>query len=501
MLNNKTLFYSLLILILYSAGYYFFGERIQVENGFGWDGTTYAAYAQNFWHELQYTHDLYHINRTLPSFVIYYALSILHLNAQSPVIIVKAFSILNSILFIASGYLWFKIAQFKKFNFSIYTIGFISLFINYLFLKHNYYDPVLTDTAAVFLGMLSLYCYVHKKYFFLALSIIPAYFTWPISIALICPLLFFTEPVDNTPTIHQSERLFNLGLMFIFMYVCIKLTYRMGNTQIVGNSIDISYHLLPYSILIASLFIYWVLLNSRICATLNQLFKMNYKTALYFLFSFSICLTLYKWLETQIIHFASVKIYFTLFDLFTISVLGAIARPGLFIIAHLAFWGPIVILIAFLLKEILQESLHESYGMMLFIVATAFLALNSQTRQLDFNFSFVVYVICLAMRKIPITKTALFYYLATALVVSKVYYYINQTPLVGDILKFPFQRFTMNSGTYMGWRGYIINTGLLIISAIMVYWGFFAKSKSIEDYESLSMQKRLIKTLNPSNQS
>ncbi len=73
--------------------------------------------------------------------------------------------ILNSISFIGAGYLWFKIAQFKKFDISIYALGFMSLFINYLFLKHNYYDPVLTDSTAVFLGMLSLYLYVHKKYF------------------------------------------------------------------------------------------------------------------------------------------------------------------------------------------------------------------------------------------------------------------------------------------------------------------------------------------------
>ncbi len=190
----------------------------------------------------------------------------------------------------------------------------------------------------------------------------------------------------------------------------------MGNTQIVGNSIDISYPLLPYSIMIASFFIYYVLLNSRLFVTVMQVLKINYKTALYFLFSFAICLTIYQWLESQIINFASVKMYFTVFDLFTISVLGAIARPGLFIVAHLAFWGPALILIAFLLKNILHESLKESYGLMLFIVATAFLALNSQTRQLDFNFPFVVYLLCLAMRKIPVNKIALFYFLATRVI-------------------------------------------------------------------------------------
>ncbi len=487
MLNNKVLFYSLLILILYSVGYYFFGERIQVENGFGWDGTTYAAYAQNFWHELQYTQDLYHINRTLPSFVIYYALNFFHLNAQSPRVIVNAFTILNSFCFIGAGYLWFKIAQFKKFDISVYAIGFMSLFINYLYLKHNYYDPVLTDSTAVFLGMLSLSLYVRKQYFLLALSMIPAYFTWPISIVLLCPLLLFTEPLEISSEINRTERYSNIFLMIIFIYICIKLTYKMGNAQIVGNSIDISYPLLPYSILIASLFIYWVLLNSRVLVTFKQILKINYKTAIYFLFAFSICTTLYQWLESQIINFASVKMYFTIFDLFTISVLGAIARPGLFIVAHLAFWGPALVLIALLLKNILKESLHESYGMMLFVVATAFLALNSQTRQLDFNFPFMVYLLCLTLRKIPISKTALFYYFSTGLVVSKVYYYINQTPLVGDILKFPYQRFMMNSGTYMCWRGYIINSGLLIIATIMVYLGFFNKAKIAKKVDSIEV--------------
>ncbi len=67
----------------------------------------------------------------------------------------------------------------------------------FLFLKHNLYDAVLTDTAAIFLGMLSLYFFAQKKYILLATTIIPAYFTWPISLLLIVPLLLFTKPAFN----------------------------------------------------------------------------------------------------------------------------------------------------------------------------------------------------------------------------------------------------------------------------------------------------------------
>src|ERR1700692_3443195 len=116
MLNKKILNFSILLLSIYSIGYYFIGERIPIYNGFGWDGTIYAAYAQNFWAVLRHTNDIYHINRILPSFIIYCFLKLSHLNTKSPTIIVDSFILFNSLLFILTAYFWFKICDYKKFT-------------------------------------------------------------------------------------------------------------------------------------------------------------------------------------------------------------------------------------------------------------------------------------------------------------------------------------------------------------------------------------------------
>ena len=480
MLNLKILNFSILFLLLYSIGYYFLGERIPIYNGFGWDGTIYAAYAQNFWSLLRHTHDIYHINRILPSFIIYCFLKLFHLNAQSARIIVDSFIVFNSVLFILTGYLWFKICNYKKFSATTYWLGFISLFINYLYLKHNFYDSVLTDTAAIFLGMLTLYFYVQKKYLLLTLSLIPAFFTWPISSFLLTPLLLFTQSITIDTPISRKEQIGSLLFSALFIGICIYLTYILGNTKIVANSINIDYHLLPLSIFIAAFFIYQVVLRSRLMISLHYLLRINILNLLYLALASIICLIIYTWLKHHLPDYANDKSVFTIWDLLSVCVLGAIAKPGLFFISHLAFLGPVVVLIMFNLKEIMKASLQEGFGLMFFMLITAALALNSQTRQLDFNYPFIVYILCLVMNNKTVTTRSLQLYFVAALIISKVYYLINVQPLTGSILTFPFQRFMMNSGTYMNWGGYFVNVGLFFLAIIFVYYAFLSGVTQIE---------------------
>lgn len=471
MIHNKTLYFSILFLTLYSVGYYFFGERIPLAHGFGWDGIIYAAYVQNFWSFISHTHDIYHVNRILPSFVIYLSLKLLHLNLNSPTVIVSSFIIFNSLLFIFTSFLWFKICQFKQFNPLTYWLGYISLFVNFMYLKHNFYDPVLTDTAALFLGMVSLYFYVQKKYFLLVLTVMPSFFSWPISIILLAPLLLYTNPVKITHAVNHTEQRWCFILSLLFITACVYLTYIIGSNRIICNGITICYPLLPFSILIAAMFIYMILLNSRLIGTLNYLYQLNYRNMLYLTVCCIICAIIYRWLLHHVPNYASLHSVFTIKDLFTISILGAIARPGLFFISHFAFWGPVVLLIIMNLKSIVQKSIEESYGLTLFILVTAFLALNSQTRQLAFNYPFIVYLLCSVLNNTKLTRQSLYYYLIASLIISKFYYVIGLTPDTNPVavLIFPLQRFMMNSGTYMSWLGYFINIGLFIMAIIVVY--------------------------------
>ncbi len=388
---------------------------------------------------------------------------------NSSVIVVNAFIIFNSVLFILTAFLWFNICQVKNFKTTTYWLGFISLFINFLYLKHNFYDPVLTDTAAIFLGMLSLYFYAKENYLLLALSIVPAYFTWPISIILLCPLVLFSQRLNHQSAISYFEYVFSFCVAAMFVSVCIYLTYIIGNERIISNGVKIYYPLLPFSIFIAAYFIYTVLINSRFACAFHTLFKLNYRNSGFLVVSCTITLILYHWLAHHLPNYATAQPLFTVQDLLTVSILGAIAKPGLFFISHFAFWGPVVILIIYYLKQMAQQAGQESIGLMLFMLLTIVLALNSQTRQLDFNFPFVIYLLCCVMNNKMISKQAIGYFFIAGLIGSKVYYYINSTPLTGSILDFPYQRFMMNSGTYMNWGGYFVNIGLFIVALILCY--------------------------------
>ncbi len=106
--------------------------------------------------------------------------------------------------------------------------------------------------------------------------------------------------------------------------------------------------------------------------------------------------------------------------------------------------------------------------MTIFLIITAVLSLNSQSRQIDFNYPFIVYTLCLALNNQTFSKKSVLYYFLIGLIISKVYILINVAPLNGSVLDFPLQRLMMNSGTYMGWIGYFINISLFIYAMILL---------------------------------
>jgi hypothetical protein len=188
-----------------SLGGLLFGEKIEAGQGFGYDGGEYANIAQHFEALIaEKSLDSYRIQRILPSAIVHYTLRSLEIPFTPPAIIM-AFGFLNVAIFTVSSAVWCQIANRMHITAYAKLIGFIGLFVNFAVLKMASYYPVLTDNAALMLGLVALYFYLIGSRIGLYVLMVVGAFTWP-TVAYACvPLALFPYPRSQSSSVLSED--------------------------------------------------------------------------------------------------------------------------------------------------------------------------------------------------------------------------------------------------------------------------------------------------------
>lgn len=500
-LNTRIVFLSLCFLVLYAVVYFIWGEKLSVAGGLGWDGVTYAAYATNFLHEITTTSDVYHVNRILPSFVIYCIAKISGITLASPHAVFVAFYILNNLMFLGAGYLWYKVCRLKEFNTFIYLIGFISLFVNYASLKLSQYAPVFVDPTVLFLGMIVLYLYLKRNYISICFLLFPVFFTWPIAVVLVLPLIIYIFS-DSDILKDSPQRKMNAVLIVVLFvgYVSAVLFVLIKHTHLVSNWVSVIgswnqawwppnsrrffwiYLVVPLSIVITSVYIYFIAFNSMFFRVIKNSYRVYWPhVALYVLFIVA-CAGLFYWLAHLSFNYTG-KTIFSSSEFLALTVLGSIAKPAFNLVMHTTFLGAGAVLCLFYMRSLMTAANEETFGLLVFVIITYFMALNCHSRQLIFNMPFMIYLLCSVLDNLKKFKNKTRFlgaYALAALIGSKLYYFINVAPLQGDILHYPFQRFFMNFGLWTTWSGYLFNLIVMIVMCLFLYMGFYKNNEILD---------------------
>lgn len=502
LLNRRIVQISLVSIVVYALIYFIWGEKLPIAEGLGWDGLTYAAYATNFIQELLKTSDSYHITRIFPSFFIYCVAKILGIKLSTPHTVFVAFYILNNVMFLSAGFLWYKICQLKSFSTTSYLIGFISLFINYSCLKLSQYAPVFVDSWVLFFGMLILYLFLKHKYVLMCMVLFPIYFTWPIAVVLGIPLVIYTF-TDKTILNNLPQDKINAAIAVALFIVCISIlcSILIGQSVLISNWVSVLYSwnqawwapqshrpfliyvVVALSLFIACVYIYYIALYSALFKTLKNSYRINFTNAGLYILLIVLCSGVSFWLMHLSVNYTGKSIFSTS-EFLALTLLGAVVKPGFNFIMHATFLGPWSILLLIYMRSILRVANEERFGLLLFTIITYFMALNCHSRQLTFNVPFMIYLICRVLNNSIMikdkTKFLLCYSLA-AFLGSKIYYLINVAPMQGDILSYPFQRFFMNFGLWTMWRGYFFNLGLTIIMCLILYFGCYKSVLNVKE--------------------
>jgi hypothetical protein len=463
----------------------FFGERVQVGNGFGWDGVNYGAWARHFREEVFVKKvGEYYIQRVLPSAVVHYGLKLFHV-ARTNENIINGFAVYTISLFVLGAWCWCKIAETLKLSLTAKWVGCIGLFFNYISLKFFPYYPVLTDSTAYISGIVMLLCYLRGWHWRLAFVALLGSFAWQTTMYIAAILLVFPRDEANDQPVRPAPR-FAGPLAFLLVAAWAMIVRQMlaippSVKTIMIQPEFVQFHSPTLCISIAVSLAYvafgaFYLLNSN--RWLYSLRSLLTRRRLVTLLIVLLGVLAVRFVQGRLAAPARIRGLFTGFDggSFAASlgfiVYTSLVRPGVFVVANIAQYGPFFILLLLYWKRTCRL-LHENGIAMPLVASVALLiSLNSQSRFWINIFPMMVPFVVKALDDRPWRFREVALLAGSSFLLSKAWYTINTGPFRGQLLEFPDQGFFMAHGPWISTAMYALQGGIFLVVAVALYFVF-----------------------------
>ena len=491
---KNTNFLMTLVMLLIGLANIIWAEKLQINQGFGWDGVGYAAWAKDFYQTviINKVPD-YYVKRILPSALVHYGRrlatapffsgakrhAILNENRN----IVLSFDLYNLLLLLVAVSTWGLIANELKIHSRGKWFGFCFLFLSYAILKNNFYHSVLTDTSAFTLGILMFYFFLTNKPVGLWTTIFLGGLTWP-SMPYMGALLFVfpyqkelaREAPSRVSSLHRSWPLLLTCMtcgfaLILFAYLKLNLAQKVAEVSRMCR-VDVPLFYLSVAAVIAYLFIGLkpAVADARLSSPRHILGAIRWSRVGIVVLTFGFLHFLYRHLRSG----ADLG-WGSPWGLLEYIFLSALTEPLIFLVAHTLYYGPVVLLLIFFWKPFCQSIQEFGIGLGLFVVLNFLLSIGPQSRyQINAITVFVILLVRLLDRSFLKSQSFTFW-LLLSLLYSKVWYTFNTAPQVDDgtmdiLLHFPLQHYFTNSGPWMSHQMYLIQGSIVLVTAVLLYF-------------------------------
>lgn len=429
----------------------------------GWDGKLYTAIASDFENfATKGTVDRFYYKRTFPSAVVYYGHKVLGIeySIQS---IITGFYFMNLLLIVLGMFLWHKTLDHFNISFWNRLVAFLGVFGGYAIAKHGFYYPVLTDTTALFLSIAMLYAYLKEKYWMVFIASAIGAFTFPTLFLMGTILLVFPKTKMDEAREAQNHIVRKILPWLIPALYGAFITYLWFSNEffVVSNGI-----LTVLAAVANLLFLIWVSQKTNWDSLINVLKNFNKKWVVITI-SFFV-------LTAIIVHFFARSEGFTLYEFVSNMTEHTGFTPFLFGVAHVVYYGPIILLALIFYKGFLKNLDEQPVGILVLITVYLFFAINPSSRQLIGALPFVALVLIQALEKEKLSKKFYWAFIVLTALFSRVWFTINAEEFTGDPSQFPDQRYFMADGLYTTVETYLIQGGVVIIAGILL-WLFSSK--------------------------
>ena len=428
-------------------------ERVKVGDGFGWDGILYGNWARDFYREVFVTKvNTYYIQRVLPSAVVHYSLRFLHI-PRSDAAILTAFGIQACVLLTFMAECWRRIARELGIGTAGKWLGFSALFLNYIALKYVYYCPVSTDIWAYALGMVMLLFYLRGQTVWLVEVTAIGAFCWPLCVPVGAIMLVFPRTLrphavpSSTPRFLQFAAAAALtgGAAAVFL-IALRRPPTIDLVNVQPEFVTPFYPLLYLSIAVSVAYVFFgsvSLFGSGCLPSPRELFSARRMLVglLVVIGAFSLKFTQSLMARHEPTHELTALLYQTAFT--------SVTRPGIFLVTHVAFYGPFLILAAFFWRTTCKEMQCGGPALPLCVLMALILSLNSQSRFFLNVYPILVPFAVVAIEKRGFGRVQLGCIAIISLLTSKIWLTINTGPFHGRLHEFPDQGLFLNHGPWI----------------------------------------------------
>ncbi len=215
----------MLIILVFGLFNFFFGEKILLNEGLGWDGARYAEIVRRLPEMIELGQlNSYYAQRVAPLLIVRWLLMAMGYSLDPANHIIRAFEIYNLVLLLAICWLWHDLLKSIGLESRWRWFAFLSLFFSYEGAKQGFYYPVLTDITALLISVLLLRFYLSARPFAVLITTVIGAFVWPFATVVGACLILFPVPdtVAKHADAHRSEqRSFGVYLFFLWAAVLV----------------------------------------------------------------------------------------------------------------------------------------------------------------------------------------------------------------------------------------------------------------------------------------
>jgi hypothetical protein len=438
------------VLLVVLVALQLFDEKIQIRDGLGYDGGDhYGRWAIDFpGRVLDRGLDSYYVQRCLPSAVVYYGLRLAGV-VPLPASAIAGFAVLNVVCVIAAAVVWFLIANELRLSRPGRVLGFVALFGNYVVLKWSVYSPVMTDMPAYLSGLLMLLFFLKRRRLALAGVTLAAAFVWPTALVLVGP---------RPPAVL-------IGLL------CAAVLAGVAFLALVRYVIDFGaepplYALLPVS---AAVSVAYLAVALYPLLRLQQLYLAGYWVRR--LLTWDALLAAAVFLAAKGIQagLSNGKASFDLGHRLRFTLMTSVAKPGVFFLAAVVLYGPLVLAAALLWRPICRLVHAQGAGLTLAAVLGVLVALCSEERGVMNLYPMLVPFVIAAMDEARWPRAAYWLLGVLTVVSSKIWLPINSGPFTADPATNPGQKYFLTHGPWMATPAYLLQGAAVVACALALF--------------------------------
>ena len=466
--------------------YWPLSDSIPVVGGLGYDGIRYARWVREVPVSLlpdgpraplvKSQLDSYAARRFLPSVVLHWAMRAFGI-PRTEGNVVAAFALANLALLALAIFCWCRAADATGLTTRGKWIGLLALQVNYANWKMPFFYPVLTDTFALALGALSLLFYLERRTLGLVLIMVAGGFVWP-TLPYFC-LLLLAFPAASRGTVEaepgaESPRWRDAPtwaagtvavLYLVIVAILVSSEYRMPNTPVRPLA-----SLLALSASLAAAYLFFGL---RTLLDAPGLWRELRPLRILRRRGMWLAGLLLVGIEAGVASLAVAPADYSGRRFVADTLFSSITQPGIFCLAHVLFFGPMLIFVPVLWSPMCRSIQRRGAGLTLCFALALVIAAGSESRKLMNFYPFVVLFLAERVDRSLPEAWHVRMLAVLSLLVSKVWLPMGQDlplPLLGTI---PWRSFYVSSrGPWIDHPSYLIQGVLMSIVAVLVYRSF-----------------------------